>query len=79
MHGIIRTRMVEGGVEAPVEPKYTHIRRVMVRYTDGRTLVFVPEAGREEFSEDDMLELAKVLGRASSIAEWSEVEEIAGS
>ena len=45
----------------------------MVRYSDGRVLNFVPDAGRETFSEDDMLELKKVLSTASSKAEWAEI------
>ena len=50
----------------------------MVRYADGRALNFIPEAGRENFSEDDMLELKKVITRASSAAEWAEVGESSG-
>jgi hypothetical protein len=38
----------------------------------------LPEAGREKFSEDDMLELAKVLARASSTSEWAEAGEVSG-
>ena len=49
------------------------ITKVMVRYSDGRLLTFVPDARREAFSEDDMLELKKVLARASSAAEWAEI------
>ena len=49
------------------------ITRVIVRYSDGRALNFVPDARREAFSEDDMLELKKVLGRAASAAEWAEM------
>jgi hypothetical protein len=52
--------------------------RVVVRYADGRTVTFVPEAGREDFSEDDMHELAKIFARASTVAEWSELDDIAG-
>jgi len=74
MHGITRTRTA--GEE--IEPSYTNVSRVVVRYADGRTVSFVPEAGREDFSEDDMLELAKVFARASSTAEWSEAGDIAG-
>jgi hypothetical protein len=68
MHGIQRTREMtdpsgaQGG-----------ITRVIVRYSDGRALNFVPDARREAFSEDDMLELKKVLDRASSAAEWAEI------
>ncbi len=74
MHGIVRKRTA--GEE--VEPSYTNVRRVVVRYADGRTVTFVPEAGREDFSEDDMHELAKIFARASSAAEWSELDYIAG-
>jgi hypothetical protein len=49
------------------------ITKVMVRYSDGRLLTFVPDARREAFSEDDMLELKKVLGKASSAAEWADI------
>jgi hypothetical protein len=49
------------------------ITRIMVRYSDGRVLNFVPDAGRETFSEDDMLELKKILSSASSTAEWAEI------
>ncbi len=45
----------------------------MVRYSDGRVLNFVPDARREAFSEDDMLELKKVLDRAASAAEWADI------
>ena len=47
------------------------ITRVIVRYSDGRVLNFVADARRPAFSEDDMLELKKVISRASSTAEWA--------
>ncbi len=68
MHGIERHREMskpagsQGG-----------ITRVVVLYSDGRVLNFVPDASREAFSEDDILELKKVVGRASSAAEWAEI------
>jgi hypothetical protein len=49
------------------------VTRVVVRYSDGRVMSFVPDAGREAFSEDDMLELKKILARISSTAEWAEI------
>ena len=55
------------------------ITRIMVRYTDGRVLNFVPDASREAFSEDDILELKKVVGRAASAAEWAEMSAGEGS
>ncbi len=49
------------------------VTRVVVRYADGRVMNFVPDADRETFSEDDMLELKKVVSRASSTAEWADI------
>jgi hypothetical protein len=57
------------------DPKYTNIRRIEVRYSDGRTFTFVPEAGREFFSPDDSGQLVEVLTKSSSIAEWAEASE----
>ena len=68
MHGIQRTRKAHGPIEGGVG-----VTRVVVRYSDGRVMNFVPDAGREAFSEDDMLELKKVIGRASSTAEWADI------
>ena len=68
MHGIERTRKVTGSMEHGVG-----VTCVVVRYTDGRVMNFVPDAGRDAFSEDDMLEIKKVLERISSTAEWAEI------
>jgi len=68
LHGIERSREMsdpagsQGG-----------ITRILVRYSDGRVLNFVPDAGRESFSEDDILELKKLLDRATSTAEWGDI------
>ena len=74
MHGINR----KSNLNENSQSSYEDINRVVVRYADGRTLNFIPEAGRENFSEDDMLELKKILTRASSTAEWAEVGESSG-
>lgn len=76
MHGITRTSNLE---ENSSETSHVDIKDVVVRYSDGRTLTFVPEAGRENFSEDDMHELVKVLARASSTVEWAEAGYPAGA
>ena len=68
MHGIQRSSEMKDPAGAQ-----GGITKVMVRYSDGRLLTFVPDARREAFSEDDMLELKKVLTRASSAAEWAEM------
>lgn len=68
MHGIERIREMQdpSGMQGG-------ITRIMVRYADGCVLNFLPDAGREAFSEDDILELKKVFDRASSAAEWAEI------
>ena len=65
MHGIERTRKMEGSLEGQ-----GGIRRIVVRYSDGRVLNFDADAGRETFSEDDILEFKEILDRASAKAEW---------
>jgi hypothetical protein len=76
MHGIIRVKNFE---QDSGETSQTYVDRVVVRYSDGRTLSFVPEAGRKNFSEDDMVELVKVLERAASTAEWTEAGDASGT
>jgi hypothetical protein len=49
------------------------ITKIVVRYADDSVLYFVPDASREAFSEDDVLELKKLLDSASSAAEWADV------
>ncbi len=68
MHGIQRTRKVHGPVKDGIG-----VTRIVVRYSDGRVMNFVPDAGRDAFSEDDMIELKKVLDRASSTSEWADI------
>jgi hypothetical protein len=47
--------------------------RVVVRNADGRVLNIVADARRPAFSEDDMLELKKVIDQAASAAEWADI------
>ena len=75
MHGIVREQNFE---QNSSQTSFIDIKKVVVRYSDGQVLNFVPEAGRENFSEDDMLELVKVLTRASSVAEWAEAGDTSG-
>ena len=74
MHSIERTRKMQGPVE-----REGGIRRIVVRYSDGRVLNFDPDAGRETYSEDDILEFKKMLDRASAKAEWAEISTRPGS
>ncbi|CAN5677385.1 hypothetical protein BH18ACT11_BH18ACT11_21710 [soil metagenome] len=68
MHGIQRTRKSNGPLEDGIG-----VSRIVFRYSDGREMVFVPDAGRAAFSEDDILELKNVLDQTSSTAEWADI------
>lgn len=68
MQGIERARKENSPMEGGIR-----INRIVFRYSDGRELIFVPDAGRETFSEDDVLELKNILDRTSAHAEWSNV------
>ena len=68
MHGIQRTRKAHGPLDQGLG-----VTRIVVRYSDGRVMNFVPDAGRSAFSEDDMLVLKEVLDRASSTSEWADI------
>jgi hypothetical protein len=68
VHGIERTRKSHGPLDQGVG-----VTRIVVRYSDGRVVNFVPDAGRKAFSEDDMLVLKNVIDRTSANAEWADV------
>jgi hypothetical protein len=74
MHGIVLAKVSGEGSEA----RYAHIPRIVVRYADRRDVVFVPEARRRFFNEDDALKLAEILEKASQIAEFSWMSEGVG-
>jgi hypothetical protein len=68
MQGIERARKANAPMEGGVG-----ISRIVFRYSDGREMIYVPDAGRETFSEDDVLELKDLLDRTSAHAEWSDI------
>lgn len=68
MHGIQREKRREGPSEEEIG-----VTRIVVRYADGRVMNFVPDARRATFSEDDVLELQKLVDHASATAEWSDI------
>jgi hypothetical protein len=69
MHGIQRERRWDQG-----PGNDDGVARILVRYGDGRLLEFIPDARRPTFSEDDILELKKAFDKASSNAEWAELD-----
>ena len=68
MHGIERYREMSNSAGSQ-----GGITKVVIRYADGRVLNFVADARRPAFSEDDMLELKKVIDQAASTAEWASI------
>ena len=69
MHGIIRERNLKEG-SGP--SSYTNIRQIVVRYSDGTSMRFVAEAGREFFQQDDMHQMVELFNATAETAEWSE-------
>ena len=68
MQGIVRDRKANAPMEGGIG-----IERIVIRYSDGREMAFVPDAGRATFSEDDILQLKNLLDRTSAHAEWSDI------
>lgn len=73
MHGIERSRRLQGP-----PPESSGVQRIVVRYSDGSELVFLPEGRQSKFSGDDTLQMAEILDTASARTEWSEVSEQSG-
>jgi hypothetical protein len=46
------------------------IRRIRLRYEDGRRVCFVPEAGEEFFSQDDAHRVVGMLHKGAEVLEW---------
>ena len=72
MHGIVLETGTAGGTS---DERYSRMPKITVRYADGVTLIFVPDAGRRFFDEDDALKLAEIWEEAAQIAEWSGIAE----
>jgi hypothetical protein len=50
------------------------IRRICVRYEDGRRVCFVPEVGEEFFSRDDAHRVVGMVHIGSEALEWGMIE-----
>lgn len=70
MHGI-RTKS-ESGRSRVFGQTVVNIRRVSIRYRDGRTLTFIPDQNSEFYAEDDLGKLADIIDKAAKIGEWGE-------
>lgn len=68
MYGI-RTKG-ESGRSRVFGQTVVNIRRVSIRYRDGRILTFIPDKNSEFYAEDDLGKLADIIDKAAKIAEW---------
>ncbi len=74
MHGIkVSKRKVDGLGEPGASG--VRIRRISVRYEDGRRTSFIPEAEEEFFSQDDAERVVGILRKSSSALEWGRMPE----
>ena len=75
MHGIeVRRESTEGG-PGTSRAAEVRIRRISVCYEAGRVMSFIPEAGEEFFSKDDVDRLVGILHKSSEAMEWEQVTE----
>jgi hypothetical protein len=73
-HGVEVRRRDRGGPGDPGASQVL-IRRICLRYEDGRRVCFVPEAGEEFFSQDDAHRVVGMLHEGSEVLEWGPVLE----
>ncbi len=72
MHGIEVTRKPAGGSGVSMARR-GRVRRISVCYGDGGMLTFIPEAGEELFSKDDIDRLVGLLDLSSASLEWRQM------
>jgi hypothetical protein len=78
-HGVEVRRRDRGG---PGDRRASQvlIRRICLRYEDGRRVCFVPEAGEEFFSQDDAHRVVGMLHKGAEALEWGlALEEYPGT
>lgn len=69
MHGIMRIQNLKHDDPSAIE----FVRRIKIRYADGRELRFKPMGEGDYFNEDDTRQLVRIIMRASSTAEWRDI------
>jgi hypothetical protein len=73
LHGVeVRRRAADGPGDR--RAGQVLIRRICIRYEDGRRVCFVPEAGEEFFSQDDAHRVVGMLHKGSEALEWGLIE-----
>lgn len=69
LHGVeVRRRATDGTGDQ--RASQVRIRRIRIRYDDGRGVCFIPEAGEEFFSQDDAHRAVGILHNGSHALEW---------
>jgi hypothetical protein len=74
LHGVEVSRRATDSSWNPVASGLL-IHRICVRYEDGRKVCFVPEAGEEFFSRDDVHRVVGMLHIGSETLEWDPAPE----
>jgi hypothetical protein len=69
VHGITVRRRPTEGLGDPRASKVL-ISRICIRYDDGRRVCFIPEAGEEFFSQDDVHRVVGMLHNGSDALQW---------
>ena len=75
MHGIEVARESTEGGSGDQRAAAVRIRRISICYEGDRKMTFIPEAGEEFFSKDDVDRLVGVLHQASETLEWGQIAE----
>jgi hypothetical protein len=73
-HGVEVKRRATSG-PGQQRASQVRIRRICIRYEDGRRVCFVPEAGEEFFSQDDAHKVVGLLHIGSEALEWELARE----
>jgi hypothetical protein len=69
-HGVEVKRRSANGGPGDRRASQVLIRRVCMRYEDGRRMCFIPEAGEEFFSQDEAHRVVGMLHIGSEALEW---------
>jgi hypothetical protein len=73
-HGVEVKRRAANGGPGNRRAGQVLIRRICIRYEDGRRMCFVPEAGEEFFSQDEAHRVVGMLHIGSEALEWGLTE-----
>jgi hypothetical protein len=73
-HGVEVKRRAANGGPGDRRASQVLIRRICIRYEDGRRVCFIPEAGEEFFSRDDVRRVVRMLHIGSEALEWGLIE-----